>query len=378
MITPREEFENILKYGSENNALDFKSEQYIFTKSKDEKKRSQLLKDILSMVNSWRSETGYIIVGVIEKDDKPNEIVDILEHPDDAQFQQFVRSKTKDPCTFLYEPRSIDGKTVGVFSFPVQKRPIFTIKDYGIINRNEVYVRRGSSNDIALPDEIANMGESRNRVSEQPNLSLSWLDAGDKSNYPTECSKQMNYLNISGEIPDFSRSTMYDLYLDNKHYYRELAAYLIAPKKYVPINILMRNLGSLEANNVTIKIRFPHSGTHLISRTEYPSKPTKDSSIINMDNIGIPLIYISKDNEDWIISWEVTKLHAGNEIDLTDELYLTVDHSVESYFRIEIFADGLSKPIAQELKMVLECQSTSVNWIDFNDSLIEQDLGYLL
>ena len=44
---------NMLRYKSEGTDIDFKSAQYRFTRGTEEEK-SELLKDILAIANSWR------------------------------------------------------------------------------------------------------------------------------------------------------------------------------------------------------------------------------------------------------------------------------------------------------------------------------------
>lgn len=53
---------NMLRYKSESTDIDFKSAQYRFN-SGTEADKSELLKDILAIANSWRDGTGYILLG---------------------------------------------------------------------------------------------------------------------------------------------------------------------------------------------------------------------------------------------------------------------------------------------------------------------------
>jgi predicted HTH transcriptional regulator len=56
--------ENLL-YQPEGPGLDFKQAQYHFSRASDAEK-SELLKDILALANSWRLTTAYILIGVQE------------------------------------------------------------------------------------------------------------------------------------------------------------------------------------------------------------------------------------------------------------------------------------------------------------------------
>jgi len=58
-------------YASESDSLDFKRDQYKFIKASDDEK-SELLKDILAMINSWRTVGAYLVIGIEDRQEKPN------------------------------------------------------------------------------------------------------------------------------------------------------------------------------------------------------------------------------------------------------------------------------------------------------------------
>lgn len=148
-----------LLYEEESHELDFKEEQYRFIKATDEEK-SELLKDVLAFANSWRRADAFILVGVKEVKGGPSIVVGISQDIDEAQLQQFVNSKTQRPVTFSYRVVPFNQERIGVFHIPVQRRPLFLEKDYGGLKREAVYLRRGTSTDVADPDEIAMMGSA--------------------------------------------------------------------------------------------------------------------------------------------------------------------------------------------------------------------------
>ena len=63
-----------LRYKGEGSDLDYKSEQYLFVKATDEEK-SELLKDILALANTYRDSTAYILIGFKENPPYPAEVV---------------------------------------------------------------------------------------------------------------------------------------------------------------------------------------------------------------------------------------------------------------------------------------------------------------
>ena len=151
--------ENLL-HQPEGPTLDFKWKQYPFNGA-SEFDKSELLKDILALANSWRFTTAYILIGVREAKGGRSEIVGVQEHLDDAILHQFVNSKTQRPINFSYSIFSAEGAKIGVIQIPVQDRPIFLTKPFGKIQAYEIKIRDGSSTRTASPDEIVRMGDDR-------------------------------------------------------------------------------------------------------------------------------------------------------------------------------------------------------------------------
>jgi predicted HTH transcriptional regulator len=147
---------------SESSTLDFKRDQYRFENATDEEK-SELLKDILAFANAWRRTDGYILIGVEEVKGGRSKVTGIGSHIDDAKIQQFVNGKTNRPIILSYQSLSFEGVQIGIIHIPPQERPFYLKKDFGKLKQNEVYLRRGSSTDIATPDEIAKMGKIKIR-----------------------------------------------------------------------------------------------------------------------------------------------------------------------------------------------------------------------
>ena len=97
-----------LLYQPEWPALDFKGAQYHFSGASDAEK-SELLKDILALANSWRLTTVYILTGVQEVKGGRSKIVGVKDHLDDAILHQFVNSKTQRPVQFSHQQFSQKG-----------------------------------------------------------------------------------------------------------------------------------------------------------------------------------------------------------------------------------------------------------------------------
>lgn len=151
---------NELLYQEESSTLDFKEEQYRFVDEKNKHIKSELLKDILAFANAWRESDAYILIGVREIKGGKSVVVGIDDDIDDASLQEFVNKKTNRPLDFQYCTILIDDKKIAYIQIPVQRRPFYIEKEYGRIKSNTVYLRRGSSTDIATPDEVSDMGVS--------------------------------------------------------------------------------------------------------------------------------------------------------------------------------------------------------------------------
>lgn len=151
-------FETLL-YQHESESLDFKREQY---KLGTDEEKVTLLKDILAFANSFRRSEAYILIGVEEVRPGPCQVFDIADHPQDNDLQQLVNSKTNRLVEFSYEVFIYNGKRVGIIQIQIQQKPIYLKKAFANLPRQVVYVRHGSSNEPAGPDEISMMGIVRN------------------------------------------------------------------------------------------------------------------------------------------------------------------------------------------------------------------------
>jgi tetratricopeptide (TPR) repeat protein len=153
------DFEKLLQR-NEGPTLDFKSEMYHFLgKEANQKNKdaieSQFLKDILSLVNTERSETSYIIFG-IDDDPETNQkkYLGILPpYIDNAVLTSKIQGKTYTPPEFQFYLKIWKEKTFGVITIPLPKieTPFEAKNDFGEVRRNTIYYRNGSQNREADP-----------------------------------------------------------------------------------------------------------------------------------------------------------------------------------------------------------------------------------
>ena len=197
-----------LLYEDESPTLDFKSEQYPC--ATDEQK-GELIKDILAFTNAWRHADAYILIGVKENPASPATVVGVTNHLKDNCLQQLVNSKTNQPVSFSYRSAQLDDKGIGVLHIPVQDRPRFITKQFGKLSAGTVYLRRGSSTAVALPDEIARMGTAHTPQT-SPVLQLQFVDTTQQRLTGHTQSIHATDLDISGsgEIPDYGNPVSSD------------------------------------------------------------------------------------------------------------------------------------------------------------------------
>lgn len=250
---------NMLRYKSEGTDIDFKSAQYRFTKGTEEEK-SELLKDILAIANSWRDGPGYILLGFKDNRPHPAEVIGIQESIDDSRLQQFVNGKIKPKLTFSYEEHLYDEKTVGVIIIPKQKRPFYITSAYGKLKSNVVYVRRGSSTDEAEPPEAIAMAYGDNGR-EDVRVELSVLTP---QNEALPSSFAHTYLQFTEEFPDFvmprKPSGPFDMYIssslqrDNSDFWREYAEYAQVDEALIQMQFVLVNRSGVQLSNAKLEV----------------------------------------------------------------------------------------------------------------------------
>lgn len=97
-----------LLYRRESETLDFKRDQYVFSKASEEQK-ANLLKDVLAFANAWRSTPAYILIGVDEKPQPRVMGIPEQSHLNDHELQRFVKSKISRPVLFGYQRVLFEG-----------------------------------------------------------------------------------------------------------------------------------------------------------------------------------------------------------------------------------------------------------------------------
>lgn len=247
-----------LRYRSEGTDLDFKQEQYKFVGAQDHEK-AEMLKDILAFANAWREGTAYVLVGL--KDNRPHaaEVTGITQSFDDAAVQQFVNGKLNRALTFSYEEHLLEGKTVGVFAIPKQKRPFFLKNSFAQLKPRTVYVRQGSSTAEATIDEIAAMGLDD---VERKEMRLE-LNTISPENEPIADSFELDYLQFPEKLPDYEIERepgrggiihIPSIWHANRDFWREYADYAKLNAASIEMKFVLINRSASQLTNAKLEI----------------------------------------------------------------------------------------------------------------------------
>lgn len=377
----------------EGVALDFKRDQYSFVGAADHKK-SELLKDIISFVNTTRKETAYILIGIQEELDGNASIYGVDGHLSDADLQQFINSKLNHPIIFSYIPCNIYDKKVGVIKIPVQKRPVYLLKNYVGLKKHEVLHRRGSSTSIATPEEVAEMGviDSKLKVFANPVLGLS--NSGDERTASDHLSIESTiFPNIDKDSVGIYQENGSDnrqafaafnlsMERDNPDYFKEVEEYARLLALAQPVYFSVKNIGEGIARNIKAKIRIPYNDQLVIMEAdELPTKPEKTVLVGYNPDISSMFRDFHK-FESWQINhnsrdkyWELTILcdyvHARDITFFVYPIYIGSVTPQRLKLQVKLFSDELVTPNVQELHIDIQVMENYATLLDLCD-LVDQ------
>lgn len=221
-------FKNLIKTGEKDN-LDFKIKSDAFT-SKNFAANAELAKDICAMANNG-NKASYIIVGV-SNDGKQFRTVDNRKITDD-NIQNYCKNVIYPPPKVKVVRKkwgSVKGsspkKSIVIIQIGPNKKQIFRIAkdiiDYSkkvCLRRNEVWIRRNATSDLASPEEIILL-ESHDRESDDINKQIkadrqtfSKLSVGEQQSVVdktiTNCLIHLGYRTLPQE-PDKSKDNVFN------------------------------------------------------------------------------------------------------------------------------------------------------------------------
>jgi hypothetical protein len=152
-----DDIKHLLATTPEQRLFDWKRDFALSTDPKDERKKGELVKDIVAIANgtAFAGQTGYLIYGVDPRNPS-DPIVGITERWDDAKVQQLVAGVVKPGIDFLYyEVDTDDGRTVAVIQVTESQKPFHVIaRDLGSLREGQILIRAGSSTRGIRWDEL--------------------------------------------------------------------------------------------------------------------------------------------------------------------------------------------------------------------------------
>ncbi|WP_052321210.1 AlbA family DNA-binding domain-containing protein [Pseudomonas fluorescens] len=352
-----------LLYSGEGVTLDYKVQQYPHDGASNDDK-SELLKDILAFSNAWRDETAYILIGV---SNDTQDLVELDKDLDDSRLQQFINGKTNVPVHFSYRSLTYLGVKLGLYTIPVQDRPIYAKQQYGKVSPDVVYVRRGSATAIAKPDEIARMGAAVREKTFAPKLQVQLVELDENATPVT--SIDVAYKNYQLEsYPEYidRKSNTFGipaLTQANSSYFRELAKYTKFKNSTFAFRFEISNLGDHFADDVRIQISAPSSpGFEFLTETQLPSKPNKTIDLfghIHRKIQKLSNIEITSERNTVAATFPVGKIQSGETL-YTEVAYFTQPSERLQSFKIRVFSDQLRGPIEFEIPTRFKVESTSL------------------
>ena len=358
-----------LLYRGESESLDFKSEQYVFVGASEEEK-AKLLKDILAFANAWRNEPAYILIGVHETPSRKAHAKGIspADHIDDATLQQFVNGKTNRPVHFAYEKLEHDGRHVGIIRIAhPHARPIFLRKDYGPLKAQVVYIRRGSSTDIAGPEEIAAMGRSDIRASEIPQIEIEFAEPRDRRRLGREPSVTVAHMRVqeSAKPGPVAAQPVAQETADAMQYEARLqrARDVAARAGFAPLGLWVANNGSVTAHDTRVVVTITKAeGLRVLERRQV--QPRSRFNPFNLRMTGD--FFVTELTDSWELRLDVGKLQPKSEHFAPAVFYVDTHHEVETPVSVSLFADNLPEPItfASVLHITVEELDVTVEEIE--------------
>lgn len=370
-----------LLFHEEGNDLDFKSEPYKFTNATDQEK-SELLKDILAFANAWRRTDAFILTGVKEVKGQRSQIIGIEETLDDAKIQQFINSKTNSPILFSYQNITYENKTIGVLHIPCQQRPFYLKKDYGKLKKETIYLRRGSSTDIAKLDEIAQMGNSvfSSNTNNCPELELFFADIKKRVKLPNTYQTSSIILEAppKDQIPDYELTRnhtqphwmQFNLETANYSYYRELTDFIKEYYYITPIFLSVENSGNLVARDIRIELLIsdPDSVISLLDDSNVTDVPRSSYSNLSLHQPAYPKTFTEpkqylncqKIEHSWLVEAGVHKVQPKSTAWLKLPFYFGATKPKEFTIKGSIFSDDLPEPSNKTLLIDHNVESRNV------------------
>ncbi|MCK4958498.1 MAG: ATP-binding protein, partial [Planctomycetes bacterium] len=379
----------------ESETLDFKRDQYTFYNcSKSDK--AELLKDILAFANAWKTADAYILIGVEEQRSGPATLVGVTEHLKDNDLQQFVNFKTNKPIKFLCGTVKNNGQEIDVIRIDRnQRRPVVLKSNFEKLEKDTVYLRRGSSTEIAKVDEIAEMGASRGQsVPSVPKIEFEFANPTNREKYghnvvttsillvdPPQLSldeiknnplyrgmfqDMLKHMEIRKVLMDQARPFIGNARIVTGPSPKETKEYKKTVALYTGLGFWLKNTGPVSANDVRVQIKGVKKNELLVADKdglpEQPRSPMEGIMAVSnqvlpvFNHQGLDVQVLSHENH-WIASIDVKKIQPQAEVWIEDLLYIGSKIPMTCEVEARIFADNLPAPLEYKMKIDIKTET---------------------
>ena len=316
---------------------------------------------------------GYILIGIKENPTSPATVVGVTNHLKDNELQELVNKKTNQPVSFSYRSAQLDDKGIGVLHIPVQDRPRFITKRFGKLSAGTVYLRRGSSTAVALPDEIARMGAAHTPQT-SPVLQLQFVDTTQHRLTGHTQAIHATCLEISNfeAVPDYKEppSIIRDLsYRTNKNYLRELISHACAQQLCTALQFAITNSGPVVAMDVRVELFVQSPNAVLFDEHSWPKEPEPrtDPSIMKSlmdlrmrDDDHITVQQLPDGSS--IVNICTSKIQPGETKWIEGSLFLGSRASGDIVLDGTIRADNIPTPQPTRLKVTCTTEQRDTTW----------------
>ena len=353
-----------LLHEAEGPNLDFKRDQYLFQKATNETK-GELLKDILAFANAWRRTTAYILIGVEERQERRSRIVGVASHLEDASLQQFVNSKTQRPIEFSYQRFVADSRNIGIIDIPVQERPFWITKTFGKVKADTVYLRRGSSTDVATLAEIVSMSRPSER--RPPRLMLQWGHIEKRTllgDIVTAATTTLDPMLVVEAPTDDRKSVVGTIYADrNDDYPQQAVEYAFTKAFFSPVGLTLRNESEVVAKRVLFVGKVSKdSGVVMRSGDSMPDRPhlSRMQSLmsgikpIHKSQVIAADPHVRELADRWEITLDFGSIRPRDEVWAAKPLFVGSRESARIDLVGELRADNLPEPLECVLSISID------------------------
>ncbi|WP_083261411.1 AlbA family DNA-binding domain-containing protein [Crocinitomix algicola] len=144
-----------------SSVLHFKKDVYDFVNDRHFVNTAKMVKDIISLANTIRNETAYIIYGVAEKTETSLKLIGIENEVTNELLQEKIKNKVFPRPVFSYHEIEFNNLRFGVLELPVHKyeAPLTSRIHLKGLARAKVYYRSGKNKVKACGSDVIRINE---------------------------------------------------------------------------------------------------------------------------------------------------------------------------------------------------------------------------